>query len=111
MGAKEIMEAIGKKLSGGMAGSAADDLKKRPKKIDDAINDAVNGTSPAPQSAASSSGTDYPQNPAGVKFKAGGMVAKKSQSVPPENFPTKAQTNGYKAGGMVRRGYGKARGA
>ena len=39
----------------------------------------------------------------------------KGQKVPPTNFPkvgnTVPSTGGYKAGGMVRRGYGQARGA
>ena len=39
----------------------------------------------------------------------------KGQKVPPTNLPkvgnTVPSTGGYKAGGMVRRGYGQARGA
>lgn len=48
-------------------------------------------------------------------YKKGGSVKGRAQKLPDENFPTIGATvpasGGYSAGGMVRRGYGKARGA
>jgi hypothetical protein len=71
MGVKETFAKIGSALSGGAVGAAADEIKKRPKNLDDQI-EAATSSSPA-----------------------------KPASAP----------KGYSAGGMVRRGYGKARGA
>lgn len=71
MGVKETLLKIGSALSGGTAGAAADEIKKRPKNIDDQIEAATSGAPTSPASA-----------------------------------PKR-----YSSGGMVRRGFGKARGA
>ena len=115
MGLKETLQAVGKTLSGGMAGAAATQLDPaaRRAKIDAATSDT-----PAPEASEPASKMVDPKT--GIRFKAGGSVDRsikpgKAQSKPPAAFPKVGNTvpsnGGYKAGGMVRRGYGKARGA
>jgi hypothetical protein len=132
MGVKEALEAIGRQLSGGALGSAAKTLSPaevRRRNDPDVQSPAPQASSPAPQSSAPASKMVDPAT--GIRFKKGGIVMDKptktpmgdrplsdlgkNQKKPKSAYPavgnTVPSTGGYKAGGMVRRGYGKARGA
>lgn len=132
MGIKDALQAAGRALSGGMAGAAAEKLDPaaRRAKIDSATSDSQS----VPQDSNDPASPNYKSKmvdpKSGIRFKAGGSVdnsikpakgdkplsdAGKAQRVPNPNLPkvgnTVPSSGGYKAGGMVRRGYGKARGA
>lgn len=124
MGVKEALEAIGRQLSGGALGSAAKTLSPaevRRRNDPDVQPPAPQASAPASQSSAPTSKMVDPAT--GIRFKKGGIVMDKSNKTPPGDKPLsdlgKAQKvpkgteppRSYKAGGMVRRGYGKARGA
>ena len=120
MGVKEALESIGKSLSGGLAGAAAKALS--PAEV--SRRNDPDAQAPQPKQAASDADSKMVDPKSGIRFKKGGVVPPgdkpvadlgKGQKVPPKGFPTIGNTvpssGGYKAGGMVRRGYGKARGA
>lgn len=93
---------------GGLAGAAESSLSGRKDQVDNSIKQQTDGMAKggivknAPKT--STAPGDRGLNDAG-----------KDQKTPPTPYPkvgnTVPSTGGYKAGGMVRRGYGKARGA